>query len=53
MEENDIAQAIKGFRAAAKAARAFRAAHAVALGCAAAALVLGGARVVKRVREEE
>ena len=53
MEEKTVLQALKGYRAAAKVAKAFQVAHGVALGCAAASLVLGGVRAVKRMREAE
>ena len=53
MGEHSIGQAFKGFRVAAKAAKALQVAQAVALGCAAASLVVGGMRAVKKMRGEE
>jgi len=52
MEEKSVSRALNGYRAAAKAARAFKIAHGVALGCAAAALAVGGIRAVRRMRED-
>ena len=53
MQERSIAHALKCYSAAAKAAKAFQVARGVALGCAAAALAVGGVRAVKRMRGEE
>lgn len=50
-QEKTAAQALKAYRAAANAAKALQAAHAVALGCAVASLVVGGIRAVKRIVE--
>ena len=52
MEEKSIGQALKAYRTAAKAAKAFQVARGVALGCAAAALAVGGVRAVQRLRGE-
>ena len=51
MTQKSIGQALKGYRMAAKAARAFQVAHGVALGCAAASLVLSGVRAVRKIRD--
>ncbi len=53
MNEANISQALKTYRTAARAAKAFQVAHAVALGCAAASLAVGGLRTVKRLRERK
>jgi hypothetical protein len=52
MEEKNVGQALKAFRAASKAAKVLQAAHGVALGCAAASLVVGGVRAAKKLRED-
>jgi len=49
MEEKNILHALKTYRTAARAAKAFQIAHGVALGCAAASLVVGGVRAVRRL----
>jgi len=49
MEEKSISRALKGCRTAARAAKAFQIAHGVALGCAAASLVVGGIRAVRKL----
>ena len=51
MENMSIGSAIRGFRAAARVARIFQAGQVIALGCAAASLVVGGVRAVRRIRE--
>ena len=53
MEEKSVSQALRYYRAAARAAKVMKAAHVVALGCAAAALAVGGARAVRRLGGEE
>ena len=53
MQEKNIGQALKGFRVASKAAKALQVAHGIALGCAAASLVIGGVRAVRRMRGED
>jgi len=53
MNEKAIGQVLKSYRVASKAAKAFRVAHTVALGYAAAALVVGGVKIVKKMRGEE
>ena len=50
MEEKSIGQALKAYRTAAKAAKAFQVARVMALGCAAASLAVGGMRTVQRLR---
>jgi len=50
VNEKSIGQALKGFRAAARVARVFQAGQVIALGCAAASLVVGGVRAVRRIR---
>ena len=49
---NELAQALKGYQWASRAATALKYAQIAAMGCAAASLVAGGVRVVKRLREE-
>lgn len=51
MEYQHIARALKTCRTAARAAKAFRIAHALALGCAAASLAAGGISAAKQLRE--
>ena len=53
MIQKSIGHALKGYRMASKAAKAFEAAHAVALGYAATALVVGGIKIVKTLRGDE
>ena len=50
MEEKSVLQALKYYSRAAKAAKALQVAHGVALGCAAASLVVGGIRAVRKLR---
>jgi len=50
MEEKSMGHALRGYRRAARAAKAFQIAHGVALGCAAASLVAGGIRAVRKLR---
>ena len=50
MEEKSILHALKCYGRAAKVAQAFQIAHGVALGCAAASLVVGGIRAVRKLR---
>ena len=50
MIQKSIGHAFKGYRMAAKAAKAFQVAHTVALGYAAAALVVGGVKIVQKMR---
>ena len=52
MEQKSIGQALRFSHTATRVAKALRVAHGVALGCAAASLVLGGVRAVKRMRGE-
>ena len=47
-----VSSAFKGYQAAARAAKVLNVAHKAALGAAAASLVIGGLRAVKRFREE-
>ena len=49
--EHSAMQALRGYHIAARTAKVLRVAHFVALGCAAASLAVGGARVVKKFRE--
>jgi diacylglycerol kinase len=51
MIQKSIGHAFKGFRMASKAAKAFEAAHAVALAYAATALVVGGVKIAKKMRD--
>ena len=53
MEEKSMGHALRGYRRAARAAKAFQIAHGVALGYAATALVVGGVKIVKTLRGEE
>ena len=50
MIQKSIGHAFKGYRMASKAAKAFQVAHAVSLGYAATALVVGGVKIVKTLR---
>jgi len=51
MEAKDIlSQTLRGYRSAARAAKVFQVMHGVALGSAAAALVVGGVRAVRKLR---
>jgi len=52
MIQKSIGHALKGYHMASKAAKAFQVAHTVALGYAATALVVGGVKIVKKMREE-
>ena len=52
MIQKSIGHAVKGYRMATKAAKVFQVAHTVALGYAAAALVVGGVKIVQQLREE-
>jgi hypothetical protein len=45
-----LAQAMKGYRRATRAAQVLSWGHTVALGCAAASLLLGGVRIVRATR---
>ena len=47
-----VAQAFKGYLALSKVARALSIAHSVALGCAAASLVVGGVFTILKLREK-
>jgi len=50
MEEKSIGHALQCYSRAAKVAKAFQVAHGVALGCAAASLIVGGLRAVRKLR---
>jgi len=51
MIQKSIGHAFQGYRMASKAAKAFQVAHTLALGYAATALIVGGVKVVKKMRE--
>jgi len=51
MIQKSIGHAFQGYRMATKAAKAFQVAHTLALGYAATALVVGGVKIVKKMRE--
>ena len=49
--EHNAMQAFRYYRIASRAAKALQVAHMAAMGAAAASLVVGGVRVVQRLRE--
>jgi len=49
---SDIAQALHHYKWATRAMKALKVAQVAAMGCAAASLIVGGVRVIKRFREE-
>ena len=51
-QDNNTMQAFRYYHMASRAAKALRVAQVAAMGCAAASLVVGGARVVQRFREK-
>ena len=51
-QEKSAITAFRGYRFASKTAKVLRVAHVAAMGAAAASLVVGGVRIVKRFRGE-
>jgi len=49
--DHNATQAFRYYQLASRTAKALRVAHVAAMGCAAASLVVGGVRVVQRLRE--